>query len=63
MRETERGEFLELCKNALDDLEDEMIQIMKSLGLSGDFKNYYRTDQKTTENLRKRHSLIFGRKE
>ena len=44
MRETERGEFLNLCKNALDDLEAEMIQIMKSLGLSGDFKNYYRTD-------------------
>ena len=44
MRETERGEFLNLCKNAVDDLEDEMIQIMKSLGLSGDFKNYYRTD-------------------
>ncbi|MDC0142300.1 valine--tRNA ligase [Candidatus Nitrosopelagicus sp.] len=44
MRETERGKFLELCKNALDDLEAEMIQIMKSLGLSGDFKNYYRTD-------------------
>jgi len=44
MRETERGEFIELCKNALDDLESEMIQIMKSLGISGDFKNYYRTD-------------------
>ncbi|NMI83356.1 MAG: valine--tRNA ligase [Candidatus Nitrosopelagicus brevis] len=44
MRETERGEFLNLCKNALDDLEAEMIQIMKRLGLSGDFKNYYRTD-------------------
>ena len=44
MRETERGEFLDLCKNALDDLEAEMIQIMKNLGLSGDFKNYYRTD-------------------
>ena len=44
MRETERGEFLELCKNALDDLENEMILIMKSLGISGDFKNYYRTD-------------------
>jgi len=44
MRETERGEFLELCKTALDDLEAEMIQIMKTLGISGDFKNYYRTD-------------------
>ncbi len=44
MRETERGEFIDLCKNALDDLESEMIQIMKSLGISGDFRNYYRTD-------------------
>ncbi|MFB5606934.1 MAG: valine--tRNA ligase [Candidatus Nitrosomaritimum yanchengensis] len=44
MRETERGEFLRLCKEALDDLEAEMILIMKNLGLSGDFSNYYRTD-------------------
>jgi len=44
MRETDREEFIELCKNALDDLESEMIQIMKNLGISGDFKNYYRTD-------------------
>jgi len=44
MRETERGKFLDLCKDALDDLEAEMIQIMKNLGLSCDFDNYYRTD-------------------
>ncbi len=44
MRETERGKFLNLCKDALDDLEAEMIQIMKNLGLSCDFDNYYRTD-------------------
>jgi len=44
MRETERGKFLDLCKEALDELESEMIQIMKKLGLSCDFKNYYRTD-------------------
>ncbi|MDX1596439.1 MAG: class I tRNA ligase family protein, partial [Nitrosopumilaceae archaeon] len=44
MRETERGKFLELCKEALDDLEAEMLQIMQNLGLSGDLKNYYRTD-------------------
>jgi len=44
MRETERGKFLDLCKEALDDLEAEMIQIMKNLGLSCDFDNYYRTD-------------------
>jgi len=44
MRETERAKFLDLCKEALDDLEAEMIQIMKSLGLSCNFDNYYRTD-------------------
>ena len=44
MRETERGEFLNLCRDALDDLEAEMILIMKNLGISGDFANYYRTD-------------------
>nr|AIF23112.1 hypothetical protein [uncultured marine thaumarchaeote SAT1000_12_G12] len=31
MRETERGKFLDLCKDALDDLEAEMILIMKNL--------------------------------
>ncbi|HET8720064.1 MAG TPA: class I tRNA ligase family protein, partial [Candidatus Nitrosotenuis sp.] len=44
MKETERSKFLELCKDSLDDLEAEMIQIMKSLGLSANFANYYRTD-------------------
>jgi len=44
MRETERGEFLKMCATALDDLETEMIQIMKSLGISGNFSDYYRTD-------------------
>ena len=44
MRETDRGEFLNLCKDALDDLEEEMVLIMTNLGLSGDLKNHYRTD-------------------
>ena len=44
MRETERGEFLNLCRDALDDLESEMIQIMKNLGISGGIKDHYRTD-------------------
>jgi len=51
MRETERGKFLEMCKEALDDLEAEMIQIMKSLGISGDFANYYRTDSEEYRTL------------
>ena len=44
MRETERGKFLDLCKEALDDLEAEMIQIMRNLGISGGIKDHYRTD-------------------
>jgi len=44
MRETERGKFLELCNGALDELEAEMVQTMKNLGISGDLANYYRTD-------------------
>lgn len=44
MRETDREEFLNLCKISLDDLEKEMIQIMKSIGLSANFDEYYRTD-------------------
>ncbi len=44
LHETPREKFIEFCSHALDDLEAEMIQIMKSMGLSGDFENYYRTD-------------------
>lgn len=51
MRETDREEFLNLCRDALDDLEAEMIQIMKSLGISGDFANYYRTDSEEYRTL------------
>ena len=49
--DTERGEFLDLCKDALNDLEAEMIQIMKGLGLSCDFDNYYRTDSEEYRTL------------
>jgi valyl-tRNA synthetase len=51
MRETDREEFLNLCRDALDDLEAEMILIMKSLGISGDFVNYYRTDSEEYRTL------------
>src|SRR5437867_3105692 len=44
MRQTDREEFLNLCKLSLDELEKEMIQIMKSIGLSANFDEYYRTD-------------------
>src|SRR3954471_5921601 len=44
MRQMDREKFLDLCRVSLDDLEGEMIQIMKNMGLSGNFKEYYRTD-------------------
>ncbi|TAL48601.1 valine--tRNA ligase [archaeon] len=44
IHKTPREKFIEFAKHALDDLEAEMIQIMKSMGMSGDFDNYYRTD-------------------
>ncbi|MFH0849178.1 MAG: valine--tRNA ligase [archaeon] len=44
IRQTPREKFIELCRHALDDLEAEMIQTMKTMGMSGDFDHYYRTD-------------------
>lgn len=44
MHDTDRKEFIDLCKTTLDDLESEMLQILKNLGISGDFENYYQTD-------------------
>jgi len=51
MRETDRNEFLNLCRKALDDLESEMILIMKNMGISADFLNYYRTDSEEYRSL------------
>ncbi|GBC69242.1 Valine--tRNA ligase [archaeon HR01] len=44
IKDVSREKFLELCSTSLDELETEMIAIMKRLGLSCDFKNKYRTD-------------------
>lgn len=51
MRDTPREKFIELCSHALDDLESEMIWIMKRMGLSGDFEHYYRTDSEDYRKL------------
>ena len=45
IKTTPRGKFLELCKVALDDLEQEMLQTFKLMGLSGNYANKYRTDE------------------
>lgn len=44
MRNTERREFLKLCKVTLDETEDEFIEILASLGLSANFSQKYQTD-------------------
>ncbi|MBI2184751.1 MAG: valine--tRNA ligase [Thaumarchaeota archaeon] len=44
IRSTPRDRFTDLCRTALDELESEMLQIMKLMGLSSDFERYYRTD-------------------
>ncbi|HXW37211.1 MAG TPA: class I tRNA ligase family protein, partial [Nitrososphaerales archaeon] len=51
MRKTPREEFINLCKHALDDLEAYMINLMKTIGLSGDYANKYRTDSEEFRKL------------
>lgn len=48
---TPREKFIEYCQTALNDLEKEMIDMMKMMGMSGDFKNYYRTDSQEYRTL------------
>jgi valyl-tRNA synthetase len=51
MRKTPREEFINLCKHALDDLEAYMVNLMKTIGISADFKNKYRTDSEDYRKL------------
>jgi valyl-tRNA synthetase len=51
MRQTDRNKFLDLCSVALNDLESEMVLIMKRMGLSANFKEYYRTDSEEFRSL------------
>jgi len=44
MRKTPREEFIGLCKHALDDIEAYMVELLRRMGVSGDFKEKYRTD-------------------
>jgi valyl-tRNA synthetase len=47
IKTTPREKFLELCKVALDDLEQEMLQTFKLMGLSGNYSQKYRTDEES----------------
>jgi valyl-tRNA synthetase len=44
MRNMNRKEFLTLCEHTLDETEKEFIEILKSLGISANFKETYHTD-------------------
>jgi len=44
MRNMDRKEFLKLCEHTLDETENEFVEILKSLGISADFKEKYHTD-------------------
>ncbi len=44
LTEIPREEFIRLCSETLDKLEEEMINIMRRMGLSGELLNHYRTD-------------------
>ncbi len=44
MREIPREKFIELCKRHLDEVEKELIDLCRKLGLSCDLRNIYRTD-------------------
>ena len=54
MHNTPRQQFIEHCSTVLDELEAEMIGIMRSLGMSCDFDNYYRTDSEDHRALTQR---------
>ncbi|MDG6906561.1 MAG: valine--tRNA ligase [Nitrososphaerota archaeon] len=47
IKTTPREKFIDLCRIALDDLEQEMLQTFKLMGLSGNYDQKYRTDDVT----------------
>ncbi len=56
MRDTPRQQFIDLCSHALDELEAQMLNMMKRVGLSGDYEGRYHTDH---EDYRKRTQATF----
>ncbi len=47
IKTTPREKFLDLCRVALDDLEQEMLQTFRLMGLSCNYEQKYRTDEKS----------------
>lgn len=67
LQETPREKFIGLCSHALDDLEVEMLQIMRNMGMSCNFADHYRTDSSEYRALTQatfielwKHGLVYG---
>ena len=62
MRSQDREKFIELCAHALDELEAEMVDLMKREGLSPNFANKYRTDGEAYRKLTQRTFIELWKK-
>ena len=62
MRSQDREKFIELCAQALDELEAEMVGLMKREGLSSNFANKYRTDREDYRRLTQRTFIELWKK-
>ncbi len=56
MRDTPRQQFIDLCSHTLDELEAQMLNMMKRVGLGGESDGRYHTDH---EDYRKRTQATF----
>ncbi|NIM44846.1 MAG: valine--tRNA ligase [Nitrososphaeria archaeon] len=43
-RELERTQFIEMCRSFLDEVESDLLRLTRSLGISADYEDPYRTD-------------------
>ena len=62
MRSQDRARFIDYCSHALDDLESEMVDLMKRVGLSPDFTKKYRTDGEEYRRLTQTTFIALWRK-
>src|SRR3989442_13134737 len=60
MRSQDREKFIDLCAHALDELEDEMVELMKREGLSSNFANKYRTEGEGYRKLAQRTFIVLS---
>jgi len=62
MRSQDRKKFIELCEHTLDELEAEMVGLMRREGLSPNFANKYRTDTEDYRRLTQRTFIELWKK-